>query len=52
MGLGLWLVKWFVDSYDGELAFDENDPRGSVVVVRLPRTEPRDDPEPQPTPAD
>lgn len=35
-GLGLWLVKWFVDRYDGELRFEANDPRGTVVHVSLP----------------
>ncbi len=35
-GLGLWLVKWTVSLSSGELAFDENDPRGSVVSVSLP----------------
>lgn len=50
-GLGLWLVKWFVESYDGELAFDRNDPRGTVVVVRLGRTEPPVEAEPRPAPA-
>lgn len=39
-GLGLWLIKWFVDTYDGELQFEENDPRGTVVTIRLPAAEP------------
>lgn len=34
-GLGLWLVKWQVDRYGGELRFSENDPRGSVVTIEL-----------------
>jgi signal transduction histidine kinase len=34
-GLGLWIVYWIVDSSGGELAFEENDPRGSVVRLRL-----------------
>jgi signal transduction histidine kinase len=34
-GLGLWLVKTIVSQSKGELAFDENDPRGSVVTIRL-----------------
>lgn len=38
-GMGLWLVKWFVQSYDGELDFQSND-SGSVVEVTLPRAEP------------
>jgi signal transduction histidine kinase len=34
-GLGLWIVYWIVDSSGGELRFEENDPRGSVVRLRL-----------------
>lgn len=36
-GLGLWLVKWLVDSYGGKLSFGENEPTGSIVRVRLPK---------------
>jgi PAS domain S-box-containing protein len=36
-GLGLVLVYWVVRLSDGELTFEENDPRGSVVTVTLPR---------------
>ena len=35
-GLGLWLVKWFVDRHDGDLHLEDNEPRGSVVCLRLP----------------
>ncbi len=34
-GLGLWLVNWIVTSLGGEVRFDDNDPRGSVVTLRL-----------------
>lgn len=40
VGLGLWLVKWFVDSYDGELSIEPNRPRGTLVRVNLPGTTP------------
>jgi len=36
-GLGLWLVNWLVKRSGGELQFDENEPRGSIVTMRLPR---------------
>ena len=36
-GTGLWLVKWIVTHSGGSLAFDENQPRGSVVTLTLPR---------------
>lgn len=39
-GLGLWLASWIVDRHDGEIEFDENDPRGTVVRFRLPAAEP------------
>jgi len=38
-GLGLWLVYWAVESVDGEIAFEDNDPRGSVVTLRVPTAE-------------
>jgi PAS domain S-box-containing protein len=36
-GLGLWLVNWVVDGSGGTLSFADNDPRGSVVTIRMPR---------------
>jgi len=39
-GLGLWLVDIIVQRLDGTLAIDENDPRGTVVTLRLPTIEP------------
>jgi PAS domain S-box-containing protein len=35
-GLGLWLVKVIVEDSGGSLAFDENEPRGSIVTITLP----------------
>jgi signal transduction histidine kinase len=41
-GLGLFLVKTLVEYYGGHVHVEENDPRGTVVVIRLPRPpEPR-----------
>lgn len=39
-GLGLWLVKWVIESYGGMVEFQTNRPRGSVVVLRLPAADP------------
>ncbi|MGM0399180.1 MAG: ATP-binding protein, partial [Halobacteriota archaeon] len=36
-GLGLWFVNLAVRQADGVLQFEENEPRGSVVSIRLPR---------------
>lgn len=36
-GLGLWITKWIVDNSGGEIRFEENQPRGTEVVIRLPR---------------
>ncbi|MFW6003824.1 MAG: PAS domain-containing protein [Halanaeroarchaeum sp.] len=36
-GLGLWFVKLVVDHSDGTLRFEENEPRGNVVRIELPR---------------
>jgi PAS domain S-box-containing protein len=38
-GLGLWLVDWLVTSLGGEVRFETNDPRGTVVTLRLPAAE-------------
>jgi signal transduction histidine kinase len=38
-GLGLWLVKWGVTHMNADVAFASNDPRGSVVTLRLPLPE-------------
>jgi signal transduction histidine kinase len=35
-GLGLWLVRWFVEHYGGELSFERQQPRGTVVSLSLP----------------
>lgn len=35
-GLGLWATSWGVRQLGGELAFEDNDPRGTVVRVELP----------------
>ena len=42
-GLGLWLVKWFVDTYGGTIAVEANRPRGTVVSVSLPAVSPSAD---------
>jgi PAS domain S-box-containing protein len=34
-GLGLWIVYWIVTMSAGDIAFEENDPRGSVVTLAL-----------------
>jgi PAS domain S-box-containing protein len=44
IGIGLWLVRWAVDSAGGELDYEQADPHGSIVTVRLPlATRPRPD---------
>ena len=43
-GLGLWLTKWIVDQSNGDIRFAQNDPRGTIVGIRLPAAAPPDDP--------
>lgn len=38
-GLGLWLIHWTVDAVGGSLSFEQNEPRGNVVVLTVPRAE-------------
>jgi signal transduction histidine kinase len=42
-GLGLYLVDVFVDQFGGTVTIEDNNPRGSVFVVRLPKDEGRDE---------
>jgi PAS domain S-box-containing protein len=37
-GIGLWLTRWLVEVFDGEVVIEDNDPRGTVVTLRLPRS--------------
>jgi signal transduction histidine kinase len=41
-GVGLWLVNWIVEAAGGDVTFAANDPRGSVVTMTLPATDPPD----------
>ena len=34
-GLGLWLTEWIVSRSNGHLRFEENEPRGTVIRIRL-----------------
>ncbi len=34
-GIGLWFVNWAVTQLGGEVEFDQNEPTGSIVTVRL-----------------
>ena len=40
-GLGLWIVTWITESFGGDVTIADNDPRGSVVTLRLRRCERR-----------
>jgi len=38
-GVGLWLVRWIVDAYDGRVDVENADDGGAVVTVTLPRAD-------------
>ena len=38
-GLGLWLVKWYIDYHEGTFDIEDNEPRGTRVIVSLPRAD-------------
>ncbi|WP_339104775.1 PAS domain S-box protein [Haloterrigena salinisoli] len=38
-GLGLWLVNLVVTQAGGQLTFDANEPRGTVVTLEIPRAD-------------
>lgn len=41
-GIGLWLVYWLVTSAGGTVSVEDNDPSGTVVVVRTPIRDPEE----------
>ncbi len=41
-GLGLWLVRWFVDSYDGSIHVEDRRPKGTAITLRLPAVDTMD----------
>jgi signal transduction histidine kinase len=38
-GLGLWAVRWVIQNCEGSLSFEANNPRGTVVTLRMPHCE-------------
>jgi len=38
-GLGLWLVTWTVEQSGGRVEITDNEPRGTIVRLRLPRAD-------------
>jgi signal transduction histidine kinase len=38
-GLGLWLIYWIVSQSGGTVTLSENEPRGTVITIRLPSAE-------------
>jgi signal transduction histidine kinase len=52
-GVGLWLVRWIVDAYDGRVDVENADDGGAVVTVTLPRADgpPPSAPTAEPTPS-
>ena len=38
-GIGLYLVETLVDQFGGDVWIEDNDPKGSVFVVELPKAE-------------
>jgi len=40
IGIGLWLVRWAVDTAGGDLDYADAEPHGSIVTLRLPAASP------------
>ncbi|KTG09015.1 hypothetical protein AUR64_14530 [Haloprofundus marisrubri] len=38
-GLGLWVMKWYIESIGGELTFSEHNSCGATVVYHLPKAD-------------
>jgi len=43
-GIGLWLVNWLVTQLGGTIRIEDNDPRGTLVRIKLPAASPTDSP--------
>ncbi|MFD1589030.1 PAS domain S-box protein [Halorientalis brevis] len=39
-GLGLWVVSWITESFGGDVTIESNQPRGSIVTLRLVHGDP------------
>lgn len=37
-GLGLFIVKFFVDQHNGKIVVENNTPKGTIITVTLPKT--------------
>jgi signal transduction histidine kinase len=44
-GLGLWLIKWGASIGGGRIAFEENEPTGSIITVEAPIRPPTGSPD-------
>lgn len=42
-GVGLWVVRWIIDSLGGTLTIEDADPHGSLLSITLPPEEREDD---------
>jgi PAS domain S-box-containing protein len=38
-GIGLWATRWLVQTVGGDIEIADNEPRGTIVTLRLPTTE-------------
>lgn len=38
-GLGLWLARWVIEDLGGEVSIRDREPQGTVVTLRLPRSD-------------
>ncbi|MFP4217907.1 MAG: ATP-binding protein [Salinarchaeum sp.] len=35
-GIGLWIAKWAIDGIGGTITFEDNEPRGTIVIITVP----------------
>jgi PAS domain S-box-containing protein len=50
-GVGLWTAYWILRESGGELSFEANTPRGTIVTLRVPRTDENGGPTVEGTPS-
>lgn len=41
LGLGLWIARTFIERTDGEFRVIDNEPRGTIIQLRIPNVAPR-----------
>ena len=42
-GIGLWVMNWIITHYGGDIEFWPNEPRGTIMIIKLPTSDMADE---------